>query len=179
MEEENIIKSIRSGRRSKAINALYDYFPAVKKHIKSRGGSNHDAQDIFQEALIIFLKKVDDDKFELTSSINTYIFGVSRFLWNNAMCKKNPEASTVDIDDVVGTEVETEEQLNQEVLYNKAEKALIDIGEKCTRLLQLFYIEMLSMKAIASQLNYNSQKVASNAKYKCLERARKRFKSIV
>lgn len=179
MEEQNIIKSIRSGSRSKAINALYDYYPAVKKHIKSRGGSNDDAQDIFQEALIIFLKKVDDDTFELTSSINTYIFGVSRFLWNNAMRKNNPEMNASSYDEVAETEIETEELLYQELLYRKAEQALMDIGEKCTRLLQLFYVEMLSMKAIASQLNYNSQKVASNAKYKCLERARKRFKSIV
>lgn len=179
MEDKNIITSIRSGRRSKAINVLYDYYPAVKAHIKSRGGSNEDAKDTFQEALIIFLKKVDDENFELTASINTYIFGVAKFLWNNALRKKNPKTTSEIPDETESSDVETKEQLNQELLYIKAEQALKDIGQKCAHLLQLFYIELLSMQTIAKQLNYNSQKVASNAKYKCLERARKRFKSIV
>lgn len=88
MTDAEIIETIRSGRHHPAIKDLYAYFSVVKKYILKNSGSKHEAEDIFQEALIIFCRKVNEPQFELRCSINTYIFSVCKLLWLDELKKR-------------------------------------------------------------------------------------------
>jgi len=43
------------------------------------------------------------------------------------------------------------------------------LGDTCRRILQLFYYEELAMKEICEQLEFSSEQVLRNKKYKCLK----------
>lgn len=65
-----------------SIEILYKlYFPAISAFIKQNSGNIEDSQDVFQETILILLQKVRQPGFELTSSLKTYLFSISRNLW--------------------------------------------------------------------------------------------------
>lgn len=176
MKSNKVIALIRDKKEDKALNALYNYLPKVKKLICANNGTNEDALDIFQEALIIFCRKAAQPDFQLTSSIDTYIYGICRLLWNNELRKCKQNTTSIDIDIPDGVDIELDIELLSK--YQQAEKALNQLGEKCFALLQSFYFKSMSMKAIANVFDFSSEKSARNQKYKCLEKAKQHYQTI-
>jgi RNA polymerase sigma factor (sigma-70 family) len=177
MSDQKIIQELKAGKRHKAFIQLYKGFPVVNKLIQSKGGTAEQAEDVFQEALLIFYKKATQPEFELTSSISTYVYSVARFLWKDEQKKKGLKFTDYEVENLK-LENELEEIAQNEKKFQVVEEVLNSIGEKCLKILQLFYYKGLSMKEIARQVDLKSEKVAKNQKYKCLERARKRVQEI-
>lgn len=88
MRDIELISKIRKGKRELAIKQLYKEFPKVKTNIISSGGDSEIAQEIFNDSLLILIEKVSDPKFELSSKLTTYLYGIARFLWKNEARKK-------------------------------------------------------------------------------------------
>ena len=61
------------------------YFKQTEAYILKNNGSRDDARDVFQEVMLILLEKLDDPDFEMTSSLSTYLYAVSRNLWLNKL----------------------------------------------------------------------------------------------
>lgn len=173
MKDQQIVDSIRGGRHQKAFSKLYKSFPAIRKMIRENNGTKEDAEDIFQEALILFSRKCEDVNFTLTASASTYLFSVSRYLWNDEL--KQRKRNQIEIEE--SENFSWEEVIQKEEQYKQAENVLKKIGEKCLELLKLFYIDGKSMKQIASKMDLSSEKIAKNQKYKCLERAKLNYRS--
>src|SRR4028118_1813950 len=57
------------------------YYPSIKHYIQKNQGNNADAEDIFQESIIVLFEKIDSPDFILTSSLKTYLFAIARNLW--------------------------------------------------------------------------------------------------
>ena len=175
MSDDKIIELLKVNKTDKAFYKLYADFPKVKKMILAKGGTKDDAQDIFQEALIILYKKVNESEFKLTSKISTYLYSVSRFLWKDQQAESNKHNQSELPDSLT-----TNEQNELELILQKEEKlkaisaVLNEISAKCQQILELFYFKKLSMKAIAQQMNYTSERVARTQKYKCIEQAKKK-----
>jgi RNA polymerase sigma factor (sigma-70 family) len=179
MYDQKIIELIRSDNNDKALAALYKHFPVTRKIILSNGGNTQDAEDIFQEALIILCRKVKDPGFKLTAQLSTYLFSVSRFLWKDELKKRKPFTS---VDFETGfdqsDEKEFEIMIGQENKAKLAEKILNEMGDRCRELLLLFYNAGLKLKEIALKMGYNSESTAKNQKYKCLEGAKNKLKEM-
>ena len=74
------------------------------------------------------------------------------------------------------SEIETYSSLiEEESKFKTAEKALLEVGEKCRDLLRLFYFEKLDFKKIAEKIGLANERVAKNQKYRCLEKARENY----
>ena len=179
MNDQKVIELLKKGRQSKAFLKLYKNYPHVEKLILSKGGSKEDAKDVFQDALVIFYEKVMNTDFTLTSSISTYLYSVSRFIWKDRLKKENrkPEIR-LSMTFSSEQEAELDEVLQKEEQYKTLEKLLTQIGDKCLELLKLFYFKGLKMKDIAPIVGLKSEKIARNQKYKCLEKAKEKVKSL-
>lgn len=175
MKDQQVLDWIRVGKQQKAYKQLYSHFATIRKMIRENGGNKEDAEDIFQEALIIFSRKCEDPSFELTSQVSTYLYSVSRFLWNDEL-KKRQRLSITTADPDIRQDDEWEELIHQEEKFKKAETVLSKIGEKCLQLLKFFYLDNKSMKEIAKKMELSSEKIAKNQKYKCLERAKENYR---
>ena len=176
-----IMTLIRTGENDKALDALYRFFPPARKMIRNNGGSRQDAEDVFQEALIIFCKKVRETEFTLTAKLSTYLFSVCRYLWKDELRKRKHYTS----DDVFAADTITADEdvdvsifLVDERDARLAEKALQDLGDRCRELLLLFYTAGMKLKDIATSMGYSSENTAKNQKYKCLETARNRLREL-
>jgi RNA polymerase sigma factor (sigma-70 family) len=179
MQDQKIIELIRSGRNDQALLALYKNFPAVKKLIRLNGGNAADAEDIFQEALIILCRKVKDTSFILTAQLSTYLFSVCRFLWKDELKKRKNHLAPDNNNELNDLpETEFKDWIKEEARIKLAEKVITELGDRCRELLLLFYNGQLKLKDIAAKMGYSSENTAKNQKYKCLEAAKNRLKEM-
>ena len=180
MDDQRILELIRTRKNDLALNALYRNFPAIRKLVRSRGGSTRDAEDIFQEALIILIHKLKKD-FRLSAQLSTYLYGVCRLLWNEQLRKRRPQV-TLDIPSKSelsdAEEADLHAHLQHESRIRLAEQALNELKDRCRELLLVFYHSQLSLKEITAKMGYRSENSTKNQKYKCLEAARTRLKEL-
>ncbi|MEM6845025.1 MAG: sigma-70 family RNA polymerase sigma factor [Bacteroidota bacterium] len=144
-------------------------FPAVARFISRNSGSLEEAQDIFQEALLVYYEKVVIDGFEPNSSHRSYILGIARNLWLKVQEKSIKMESTGNLD--------LSETLVSQPVSEKLLLFLQQAGKKCMDLLQSFYYERLSMKELSARFGFRSERSATVQKYKCLEKVREQVKA--
>lgn len=179
MRDQEILKLLQERKYSPAMKCLYQYFPVVKKHIVKNNGSKEEAEDIFQESLIILCNKVVKPDFQLTAGLNTYIYGICKLLWLDELKKKNKNLKSEVIESVdERSAAEISEDIDEDRKRSIAQQAVMQLGQKCKELLELFYFKQRSMKEIAMQLGFATEKVAKNQKYRCIEKAKENLKSL-
>jgi len=179
MTDQEIIQCLRENQYSPAMKGLYTYLPMVKKYIQKNNGSKQEAEDVFQEALIIFCNKLMQPHFELRCSINTYLYSVCKLLWLDELKKKNKQIKN----DFLPLEdkyllAEFNEAIEEDKPIKIAQEAIMKLGEKCKTLLQLFYFKKWTMAKIAVELGFKTEKVAKNQKYRCIEKAKENLKQL-
>ena len=169
--DEDILERIRKGDE-RAIDFLYkkNYRMMVNMIIKNNG-SEEEAKDIFQEALIVFWKKAVSAELVLTSKISTYIYSICQNLWRKELDRKS-KLSFEEKDQPVELNHDTQER----ILIIR--KCINDLGETCRKVLTLFYFEELSMDDIAEQMGFANADTAKTKKYKCKVELDKKVKSI-
>jgi RNA polymerase sigma factor (sigma-70 family) len=174
MKETELLETLKSKKPDKALRELYKSYPSIKNFIKKNGGNNTDAEDIFQDALVILIKNIQKENFTLTSALQTYLFSVCKYLWKTELTKRN---KTVSFDSYNDSDLKFEDE-NLHLTTSKellALKALDNLGERCWDLLKSFYYENKSMDELAQTFGFKSEKIAKNEKYKCLEKARQNY----
>jgi RNA polymerase sigma factor (sigma-70 family) len=179
MNDQQIIEFIRSDKSANALNSLYKHFPLMRKMVMANGGSKVDAEDVFQEALIILIRKVQSPDFKLTAQLSTYLFSVCRFVWMDELKKRGrfvTEELAVDINAI--EQHDLADAIAEEDRAKLAERALNELKDRCRELLLLFYHGRMKLQDIATKMGYSSESTAKNQKYKCLEAAKLRLKEL-
>lgn len=174
MPDQQLLDLIRTGRSNKALDTLYRHFPMIRKMIRSNGGHASDAEDIFQEGMIILVRNIQQPDFSLTSKLSTYLYGICRLLWKEELRRRNRPIPPTLMQDAGEEQIDEEKEQRARL----AEKALDELGERCRELLLLFYHGGLKLKDIAARMGYSAENTARNQKYKCLEAAKLRLKQL-
>lgn len=156
---------IKDSELNDTLKSLYKKMPDIKRFLKSIGCKSTDAEDIFQEALLIFSRKINTPDFVLNVEPFHYVKNTCKFLWYNQSRKegKNPSVEL--------TEHITEEEndwFQKELKLKNIEVALSKIGTQCQELLKLFYGFGWNMVDIAKKLGMRNDKVAKAQKYRCI-----------
>ncbi len=176
--EESLIDQLKSADDlvvNQAFKLLFrEYYPTIKSFILSNNGTVRDAEDIFQDSLIIFYKKIRSGQLELTCALKTYIYSICKYLWFNKIRKKK------ELELEEGEDFILIEESHLEVLMKTERGELVAdlfgrLGTECQSILILFYYEHRRMKEIAKELKLVSEQVAKNKKSKCM----KKLKAIV
>ena len=179
MDDQQIIALIRSGRDQEAFKALYAHLPKVEHLVRQNSGRSGDAKDIFQDALIIFHRRVRGEGFELTSSIGTFLFAVCRNLWREELRRRDRPMGEWKLENEADEPADLITLLAREGEFKHAEQALKGLGAKCLDVLTRFYVKHEPLQAIAKALGFAGEGAAKTRKYKCLEEARKRYRQLV
>jgi RNA polymerase sigma factor (sigma-70 family) len=148
------------------------YYYSINYFIRKNQGSEDDANDIFQEAIIIIYRKIkENDLIFEKSSFKGYLFSVCRFLWLKQLEKRRIEKEKLN-DSLPYQEDLYDDSFNELVLKNEKyglyQKHFGSLSTDCQKLLQLFF-EKVSLKDIAMIMGYKSEKYAKKRKFKCKE----------
>lgn len=171
--DNGLLPGLKQNNINQAVTELYkNYFESVTFWIRSQGGSEDDAADIFQETVLVFIEQVRNDKFRGESSVKTYLTGIAKNLWLNEI-RSRDRRSNREVN-YVRTEDDGVEQDAHHRMYNRENKQKLmqvfeEIGDVCKKILTGFYFENMSMKEMLVLFNYDNEQVLRNRKSKCMK----------
>lgn len=153
---------------SPPLEALYESgFPTVARWVARQGGSFADAQDIFQDALIIYCEQRTKG-LALRTSAEAYLMGIAKHLW---LRQTRQARNTISLTDAEYS-LEIPDDYFPSVQTSALMTFLATVGERCLKLLSAFYLEETGISRIATAFGFRSEHSASVQKYKCLEKLR-------
>jgi DNA-directed RNA polymerase specialized sigma24 family protein len=156
----------------KTFSELYESaFPVVARFVAKHGGSFDDAQDIFQDALIIYHEKQQKD-LAISESEEAYIFGIAKHLW---IKKFKHDRKLVSLNDMERT-IEIPPDYFPSISTSKLLSFLEGVGEKCLNLLSTFYLNEKKIPEITKAFKFRSEHSTSVQKFKCIEKLREAVK---
>lgn len=163
-----------------ALSALYKkYFNVVLKYVLNNSGTEEEAQDIYQETIIVLYNNARKPDFSLNCALQTYIYSIAKRLWLKQLNKHSNVFKLSESADEDGTLVdisaEVKEHEEKEKHLVKMNESLMGLGEPCKTLIEDFYIRHLSMEEISEKFGYTNADNAKNQKYKCLQRLKRLF----
>ncbi len=158
-------------QREKLFTGLYEkVFPLVARYIKRQGGNLEEAQDVFQDALIVFYEKTRSN--HEVENENAYILGTSKILW----IKKYREGSmNINLDDLHENQQAPQPSIPV-ISQQRITDFLASAGQKCMDLLKAFYYDKFSPDEIAAHFGYSGIRSATVQKHKCMEKVRNTVK---
>ncbi len=166
----NLIRRDLDGR-NQAMGLLYQdrkLRDNTVKFVLAKGGTREEADTIFCDTIVNFVKACYRPDFEIKSNLENYFFGVTRNLWYRTLRERDKTTNTEDIPEEVDSET-------PEILLLQGERkeflrqilALVDA--KCRKVLTL-WAHNVKMKAIAAKMAYSSAEVVRKKKHFCLKK---------
>ncbi len=160
MNEKEIFERIRHGDE-KALEFLYKkYYRMMTKMVITNSGTEEEARDIYQDALIVFWQKATSGNLVMTSKISTYIYSICQNLWRKELDRKK-RLSNESHDGAVFIDTESAER--EKIIA----RCINQLGETCKKVLMYYYFEEMSMQDIADKLGFANTDTAKTKKYKC------------
>jgi DNA-directed RNA polymerase specialized sigma24 family protein len=143
-------------------------FSPVAHYVARMGGSLEEAQDIFQDALVIYYEKTIATEPEIILNEKAYLLGIAKNLWLQRYKASSKNRPLNDFD----TQVEPNEELATGKILHYLETA----GKKCMELLKAYYYDRLPVGNVATLFGYSGIRSVTVAKYKCMEKVRETVK---
>ena len=170
MKDQEVIERIKVGDES-AVDYLYKkHFKMMAKLVLRNNGTEEEAKDIYQDALIVFWQKVSKNELVLTSKISTYLYSICQNLWRKELDRKKRHSN----EENEGKEFYDGDRKERIQIINNCIQAL---GDTCRQVLTFYYFDELSMTDIAEKMGFANADTAKTKKYKCKKELDKVVKS--
>jgi len=163
MKDSVILDRIGRGDE-KALDELYrKYYRMMTRAIIKNNGTEEEAKDIYQEALIVFWQKAASHQLVLTSKISTYLYSICLNLWRKELDRK----SRLSHEEKDGVEYIDNESLERSKIIHQC---IEQLGDTCQKILMYYYFDDMSLQDIANKLGFANAETAKTKKYKCKKR---------
>ncbi|MEI3797055.1 RNA polymerase sigma factor, sigma-70 family [Chitinophaga ginsengisegetis] len=171
---DNALLNMLRSEDNASFEILYQYyFPTIATYIINNYGQNEDAEDIFQEAIIVLLQKVRQPGFLLTASLKTYLFSIARNLW----LKYLRDNKLLPVEDVSVYSCTTEDfpiELHQEKSKDEKVQSWISrITGHCQRILKAIFFYRDPIEVLMKRMGWKNRHTAANQQYKCIQQVKK------
>lgn len=148
-----------------------NFYSNINFFIKKNNGDEDDANDVFQEAIIIIYRKLKANTLVLDCSFDTYLYSICRLLWLKELEKRKVEKENIKDnhefnDEIYDDGLELVIDLNER--YKLYQKHFALLGKDCQKILQL-YFDKVPLKNIADMMGFKSEHYAKKRKFSCKE----------
>jgi len=157
-----------------AFGKLYkDNFYKISNFVQINSGTEPDAEDLFQDAMLVLIEKLQHDDFKLTASINTYVYAICKNLWYKKLRDKKFQLSIEVIQNrdflqSINTTIESEKSYSE-----KLKSYMTKITDHCNRLIHDIFFKEKAITQIQKEYGYSNKHNAQNQKHKCIEQIRR------
>ena len=158
----------------KGNSALDDLYLAHKEEFinfcRSYPIERDDIIDIYQDAIIAFYENVASGKLSsLKSTVKTYIFSIGKYsIFNKLKKEKKTTAFQDEHLKMLDLSIFNDSQVSDSRTVIVRE-ALEQLGERCKRVLVLFYYHSYSIEALMNEMGYKNENVVRSHKSRCLK----------
>ncbi len=163
LSEPEIFEKIKEGDE-KALEFIYKkYYRMMTKLVITNSGTEDEAKDVYQDALVVFWQKARSGKLVMTSKMSTYIYSICQNLWRKELDRKK-RLSNEEKDSSVSMDMDSPER--EKIMA----KCMSQLGETCRKVLMYYYFDEMSMQEIADKLGFANTDTAKTKKYKCKQK---------
>ncbi|SEL16514.1 RNA polymerase sigma factor, sigma-70 family [Aquimarina amphilecti] len=164
--DDYLLQSLKSGN-DKGIKEIYNrLYPKVKSYIVSHDGSEDDAKDVMQKALLQLSARAQDENFKITSSFEGYFITICKNLWRRASKLSKMRVTNEGVMDLVHEEREIALATYEQEKWELFQEKLLEISQNCREVLAFFFNKVPYVQ-IAEKLGYGSENTVRQRIFKC------------
>lgn len=162
------------GENNQSFGVLYkEYFGMVNRFVTNNKGHTTDAEDLFQDTMIVLLGKLRQDNFVLSASIKTYIMAIAKNLWMKRLRDGKHHLEYAEKYDNIFYEDINKSIEAEKNYWDKLHNYMHQITKHCEGLIHNIFFRKKSIEQIQSEYGYSTKHNAQNQKHKCIEQIRK------
>lgn len=166
MENNRIIEGLKSGDSNVFDYVYTNNIGNIKTILDKYSIYSIEADDVFQESIMIAINNIKKPNFLLTCKFSTYFYKICENLSLKSY-SKNRRIINVGTDysyfkDVEDMTLELDEICGFEIFINELSKTEKDV-------IKLYYYENMSMVEIAKKLNFKNANTSKTKKYKAMK----------
>ena len=177
--DQQLIKAIRNGDDS-ALAYLYDKnIRMIMKYILQNNGTESDAIEVLQDALVVLWEKILKEDFILTSKLSTFLFGIARNIWLRELARRKKLINLDGLRNNPDDLPDAAEKIEKDELVEIIKQCMRKLSNLCQNILVKFYFEERSMLEISQHLGLANEDVAKSKKYQCKNELKRLIKIAV
>ncbi len=139
------------------------FLPVLFGMLRRNGGTFEDARDVFQEALVVVFHHAARPGFQLSAPFQSYLLGISRFIWLRQLKKNARMEVTSDLEEGFDIDEDLEQKIFESEKRNLFREKFDRLGPDCRQLLQRFF-DREPLLHIAEDMGYTADYVKKKNK---------------
>jgi RNA polymerase sigma factor (sigma-70 family) len=163
--DEEVLKGLGEGNH-RVCNWVYErWYSMIEQMVRDLGGTREHARDVFQDALLVILRKVKSNDLSLSCRFSTYLYSVCRKIWSTYL--KSAEAKTrrmASLPDMVCEP--SPAAASDERLSAFFDKHFGKLSQACQKILRL-HMNNASIAQITKIMKHASDHYTMDRKYRC------------
>jgi len=165
--DQAIIDCIAKGDDTALSSLFHSNFKMIVRYITANNGTQKDAEEQLQDALVILWEKIRFGNFTLNSKLSTYLYAIVKNRWRKELHRKkrfinlDATAESQDSNPLIS------DALQENELTNLVKICMEHLSPLCRQILKLFYYEDKTMREISSIVGLANEKTAKAKKYQC------------
>ena len=167
-ETARILEKLKASDEEVLSDLYKRYIDPVSSYILRHGGTRDEAIDVYQDAWLVLLENIKNNKFKGAATIETYLFSISKNLWLKEVRRKKANKSSTSHFRFFYN-VSEDKIPNYSDVISIVQKVINQMEGSCKSFVKAYYVEGLSLKELAIRfgLTEGSAKVK---KSRCLRK---------
>ena len=137
----------------------------ILEFVLKNSGDQEDAQDLFQDSLVVVFEKVRSDDLALTCKFKTYLYAVCRNKWLMALRRNKNSPMVTDTQLMEERSPVTTEDLSEHEKFELYRQHFKLLSEDCRSLLT-YFLKGHSLREIGTMMGF-TEKYAKKRKFLC------------
>jgi RNA polymerase sigma factor (sigma-70 family) len=163
---EEIIQGIFT-HNEKVIYSIYEEnYKIIRQFVKTNSGNDADADDIFQEAIMVIYRKIKEERLNLYVSFGTYLYAVAKKIWQNELKRKAQKNCSIDDCDDLNSDDDIEIDLIKNEKHKLVWRHFENLSKDCQKIIKMF-IDGHSISEVTKTMNYSSEQHTKNRRLRC------------
>ena len=164
MNTHEILEGLRNRNKAVLSKIYLECFPPLLKHIKRNHGTTADAEDVFQDCLVVIYRRLAKQNLHIQKSFQGFFLGIGKYIWHQRRSQQIKQDKLVlpPIDNSLSIQADIEQHERYLLLKDKFQM----LSKNCKLILQLFF-EQYPMDDIAHILGYKSSGYVKKRKCIC------------
>ncbi|GAA4115797.1 hypothetical protein GCM10022393_16150 [Aquimarina addita] len=163
--ERKIMEGIVTGDRQVIKEFYTNNYPYIRKYIIQNSGDETDAEDVFQDAIIMMYQKLKTGTLEVHSSLRTYFYAICKNIWRNRLRRNKKFVGSSDMVNAEEIDVSLLEEIEQKEREQLYQRYFLKLSHTCRELLTMVF-EGKTMREISDMTEYSSG-YARKKKFDC------------